>query len=81
MFSDLYIWALDVALNHSVHIYLYKCNIIPTPAFQCPALLYTFPSGIQPFYQGEQLPQNAPQQQTQAPSIHPATQTEGLSFY
>ena len=45
------------------------------------ALLYTFLLGIQHFYQGEQLPQNAPQQQTQAPSIHPATQSGGLSFY
>ena len=43
--------------------------------------MYTFLLGIQHFYQGEQLPQNAPQQQTQAPSIHPATQSGGLSFY
>ena len=36
---------------------------------------------MQGLYQGEQLPQYAPQQQTQAANIYPASQTGGLSFY
>ena len=40
--------------------------------------VFCIPSGMQGCYQGEQLPQYAPQQQTQATSIHPASQPGGL---